>query len=135
MKTGNPLSIDGYSFSKNESQILIETETESIYRHSYKAVYYIYSTNSKKITPLSKNEPIMFASFSPDGKKIAYVKDNNLYYTNLISMKESQITTDGKWGNVINGWADWVYEEEFGQAVAFKWSPDGSKIAYCILLL
>ncbi len=127
---GEKINISSYSFSKDQSQILIETGVESIYRHSYKAIYYIYNTKSKNLYNVSNNEKIMFAKFSPDGKKIAYVKNNDLYYTNLISQKEVRITEDGSWGKIINGWADWVYEEEFGKAVAFSWAPDGSKIAY-----
>ncbi len=125
-----PIKINSYSFSSDQSQVLIQTNVERIYRHSSKAQFYVYNIKSKSLNLLSEGAKIMFASFSPDGKKIAYVKDNDLYYTNMISMKEVRITSDGEWGKIINGWADWVYEEEFGKAVAFSWSPDGKKIAY-----
>ena len=72
----------------------------------------------------------MFATFSPDGSKVAFVRLNNLYMVDLATMTEKQITTDGKWNHIINGACDWVYEEEFSFARAFQWSPDSKKIAF-----
>ena len=72
----------------------------------------------------------MYATFSPNGSQVAYVKDNNLFLKDIASMQEIQITTDGVNNQVINGASDWVYEEEFGLVRAFFWSPDGSKIAF-----
>ena len=71
-----------------------------------------------------------FATFSPQGDKVAFVRDNNLFISDLNTGKETLITTDGKYNHIINGMADWVYEEELSLAQAFAWSPDGSKIAY-----
>jgi dipeptidyl-peptidase-4 len=75
-------------------------------------------------------EKISYATLSPDNDKVAFVKDNNLYMVELATNKLTQITKDGEWNKVINGAADWVYEEEFSMAQAFKWSPDGKKIAF-----
>lgn len=75
-------------------------------------------------------EKISYATLSPDNDKAAFVKENNLYLVELATNKLTQITTDGAWNKVINGAADWVYEEEFSMAQAFKWSPDGKKIAF-----
>ena len=124
-----PIDFDGYEFNSDESKILFTTETEGIYRRSSKSVYYLYDVKSNKIQPLSGGKQ-MFATYSPDANKVAFVKENNLYFKNLSSNKEIQITKDGKRNEIINGWCDWVYEEEFGFAKAFFWSPDGSKIAY-----
>lgn len=124
-----PIDFDGYEFNSDESKILFTTETEGIYRRSSKSVYYLYDVKSTKIQPLSGGKQ-MFATYSPDANKVAFVKENNLYFKNLSSNKEIQITKDGKRNEIINGWCDWVYEEEFGFAKAFFWSPDGSKIAY-----
>ena len=72
----------------------------------------------------------MYATFSPSGNKVAFVRDNNLYYVDLSDGKEVAITTDGKKNEIINGASDWVYEEELELVQAFQWSPDGEKIAF-----
>lgn len=121
----------GTDFSENEEKILIAHEKEAIYRRSSKAYYYVFDIQSKKITPVSQKEgKQMYATFSPDASKVAFVRDNNLFITDLESGEETQITTDGKYNEIINGGADWVYEEEFAFARAFFWSPDGNKIAF-----
>lgn len=122
--------IDDYEFSSDESKVLIASNTESIYRYSSKSDYYVYEVGSKKISKLTEGSQQMYATFSPKANKVAYVKDNNLYYIDLATGKEIQITSDGKKGEVINGASDWVYEEELTLVKAFMWSPDGSKIAY-----
>lgn len=76
----------------------------------------------------------MHATFSPQASKIAYVKNNNLYYTDLSNGQETQITFDGKKNEIINGASDWVYEEELELVRAFEWSPDGNKIAFFVLM-
>lgn len=126
---GDNIEIDGYTFNTDETKVLLTTETEGIYRRSSKSVYYLYDIKSKKVQPLSTDKQ-MFATYSPDAGKVAFVKDNNLYYLNVADNKEVQITKDGKKNAVINGWCDWVYEEEFSFAKAFFWSPDGTKLAY-----
>ncbi len=126
---GNALPLTDYSFSSNENKLLINLKRESIYRRSSKAIVYAYDIASKK-TWLIDTGKILYASFSPDASKVAYVKNNNLFYKDLNSNKTTQVTKDGKWNNIINGNADWVYEEEFGLSKAFEWSSKGSYLAY-----
>jgi dipeptidyl-peptidase-4 len=124
------VTIQDYSFSADESKLLLLTATESIYRHSFTAEYFVYDLSAKKITKLSPNGRQSYASFSPDGSKVAFVMSNNLFYTDLATMAEAQVTDDGKFNFIINGTTDWVYEEEFSFVVGFHWSPDGKKLAY-----
>ncbi len=127
----NGKALSGFSFkwSSDESKLLFETEFKHGYRHSYKAIFYVYDLHSKKLVkPIS--DAVSLAEFSADASKVAYTKDNNLYYFDLISNKEIQITNDGKINNIINGSTDWVYEEEFALTKGFYWSPKGDKIAY-----
>lgn len=124
------ISIKDYAFSKDEKKILIATNSEAIYRHSSRSDYYIIDLTTKKIDKLSFNGKMMYCSISPDGNNVAFVRDNNIYTISLSDLKETQVTTDGKRNEIINGATDWVYEEEFSMDVAFSWSPDGNKIAY-----
>ena len=121
--------IGKYTFSKNEKQLLLATETKSIYRYSSKSVYYIYNIHNDKISKLS-DKKVMYATFSPQGDKVAYVLDNNLFIKNIKSGIITQVTTDGKKNHIINGASDWVYEEEFALVRSFEWAPDGENIAY-----
>ena len=125
-----PIRLRNYTFSEDEQKMLIPTETERIYRWSGKSNYYIWDLQSKKLTALSDHGKQQLAHFSPDGSKIAFVRENNLYYKDLSSGEEIMITKDGKDRSIIHGTTDWVYEEEFGFTKGFFWSPDGSKIAY-----
>ena len=118
-----------YTFNKSEDKILIATNTESIYRYSTKSVYYIYNTKTKRISNLSENK-VMYATFSPNGKNIAYVFENNIYIYNILLGNTKQITFDGEKNKVINGASDWVYEEEFALVRSFEWSGDSETIAY-----
>jgi dipeptidyl-peptidase-4 len=122
--------IRNYIFSSTENKILLAVNAKYIYRRSYKADYYIYDINTKKLEKLSENGKQMFATFSPDASKIAFVRDNNIFITDLNSKREKQITFDGKFNNIINGGTDWVYEEEFSFTKAFFWSPNSDKIAF-----
>ncbi len=124
------LSIEDYQFSKDENKILISTNTEAIYRHSSVADFYIWDLNTKQLSELSTGGKIRLAEFSPDGSKIAFARNNNLFVKNLSDHKETQITKDGLNNNIIYGTTDWVYEEEFSFTKAFFWSADGSKLAY-----
>lgn len=106
--------IDGYTMSPDEKNILIRTQTKSIYRRSYTAVYYIYNVRNKTLEPLSDGGPQECPVFSPDGNMIAFVRDGNIFIVKLLfNNAESQVTTDGKYNKIINGKPDWVYEEEF----------------------
>ncbi|BDC99395.1 peptidase S9 [Persicobacter psychrovividus] len=127
---GKELHIDGYHFSADEQKVLIETEHEAIYRRSSKSHYFVYDRQANTVVPLAKGEKQSFATFSPDGKMVAFVRSNNLYVTNLSDMKEQAITTDGQFNSLLHGMGDWVYEEEFSLAKAFKWAPDSKSIAY-----
>lgn len=128
--SSQPIQYDGYTFSSDEQKVLFSTETEQIYRRSSKAEFYIYDIASQKLTKLSNGGKQMYATFSPDAKRVAFARDNNMFVTDLSNMQETQITTNGKYNSIINGYADWVYEEEFSFAQGFHWSPDGKKIAF-----
>ena len=121
--------IDSYSFNSDEKLILIANNTNQIYRYSFTADYYLYNTTTKELTKLFDYQ-IQEPSFSPDGTKIAYAKENNLFVYDITSKKSVQITTDGKKNSIINGTTDWVYEEEFAFVKAFDWSTDSKKIGY-----
>lgn len=122
-----PLSTN---FSDDESKVLLETAKETIYRHSTRANYFVFNLQSKQLTPLSDKGKQSFPAFSPDGNKVAYVRQNNIFIKDLNTGLERQVTADGKFNQIINGQSDWVYEEEFSFAKAFFWSPDSKKIAY-----
>lgn len=127
----NPkISIQDYEFSSDEKKLLLMTEREGIYRRSFKAEYYIYDLTTRTVQKISPNGKQSYATLSPDAANVAFVRGNNLFYVNLSTMKEVQVTDDGKFNHIINGSTDWVYEEEFGFAKAFYWSPDGKKLAY-----
>jgi len=125
-----PIGLQDYELSANEDKMLCVTETESIYRHSFHATYYIYDFGSKTLQPLSKNGKQRLATFSPDATKVAFMRDNNLFIKDLATGEEKQFTDDGLYNHIINGAPDWVYEEEFGFSQGFYWSPDSKKIAY-----
>ncbi|MDP4209967.1 MAG: S9 family peptidase [Bacteroidota bacterium] len=122
--------LSGYEFSNNEEKILISTNEESIYRHSFVADYYLFDIKTKTLKAISQNGKQQLANLSPAGDKVAFVRDNNIYIVDLKTWKETQITNDGKFNEIINGAPDWVYEEEFSFSKGFEWSPDGLKLAY-----
>lgn len=123
---------DGYYFSADEKILLIQTETESIYRHSFSAYYFIHNLSTGKTITLSdhKKGKQRLAEVSPDGKKVAFVRDNNIFIFDIETKSEIQVTLDGKSNEIINGATDWVYEEEFGFDKGFYWSPSGKNLAY-----
>ncbi|RYY62674.1 MAG: S9 family peptidase [Chitinophagaceae bacterium] len=123
------LDLSDNEFSPDNKYALIFNQREQIYRHSSKAYTYLYDLSGKQAKQIDTSK-LMHATFSPDGNRIAYVKDNNLYYYEIASGVTKAITTDGKWNEVINGNCDWVYEEEFSFTQAFSWSPAGNYIAY-----
>ncbi|MDD2205319.1 MAG: S9 family peptidase [Bacteroidales bacterium] len=122
--------IQDYEFSDDESQILIYTNADYIYRRSFVADYYVYNVNTKEIRPLSDNGRQQLGTFAPVGNKVAFVRENNLFVKDFDANVETQVTYDGDFNSIINGAPDWVYEEEFGFNKAFEWSPDGKKLAF-----
>jgi dipeptidyl-peptidase-4 len=123
-------SPENYEFSADETKILLTTNSKYIYRRSFTADYLIYDFATKTCEHLSENGEQKVAKFSPDGTKVAFVRANNIFIKNLIDKTEQQITVDGKFNEIINGHADWVYEEEYEITRAFEWSPDSKKIAF-----
>ncbi len=121
--------VEDYEFNSDETKILYYFDKDRIYRRSFKAVYYVYDINTKDTVRLAPGKQ-QLASFSPDGKKVAFMKDNNLFIKDLETGKISQITFDGEKNKIINGAPDWVYEEEFSFNKAYEWSPDGKYLAY-----
>ncbi|SMB93502.1 peptidase S9B dipeptidylpeptidase IV domain protein [Hymenobacter roseosalivarius DSM 11622] len=128
--SSEPLAVDGYSFNADEQKILFWTAEEPIYRRSSKANYFVFDRATKKLTPLSAGGKQSYATFSPDGKRVAFARDNNLFVVDLATMQEKAVTTDGVVNKIINGSADWVYEEEFSFAQGFFWSPDSRQLAF-----
>ncbi|NBC24537.1 MAG: prolyl oligopeptidase family serine peptidase [Bacteroidetes bacterium] len=121
---------DGYQFGPKEAKVLLSTSSEKIYRYSKKAYYYVFDRASGQIEALDSAAKQLYPTFSPNGTKVAYVKDNNLFVKDLADQKIQAITTKGKWNELICGAADWVYEEELKLTRAFEWSPDGQYLAY-----
>ena len=122
---------DGYTFSPDGSKILSRTETQPIYRHSYKAVHYLYTIKRNIVEKLSEGGPQQSPVFSPDGNMVAFVRDNNIFLVKMLyGNSESQVTEDGKFNHVLNGIPDWVYEEEFSFATALEFSPDNTMLAF-----
>lgn len=128
-ESGKEISTSDYEVSADKKRLIFFTGREPIYRRSFKSTAYVYDVATKKTIQLNKGK-ILHPTFSPNGTSIAYVFDNNLYLYDITSSKTKAITTDGKWNFIINGNADWVYEEEFSFSKAFQWSPDGAYLAY-----
>ena len=118
-----------YSFSKDETKLLLATEVESIFRRSTLGIFYVYDIASKELVKINEAK-IQEPTLSPDGNKVAYVKDNNLFLMDFVNGETQQITKDGVRNKIINGVTDWVYEEEFSFVRAFEWNSDGSIIAF-----
>jgi dipeptidyl-peptidase-4 len=119
-----------YTFSSDESKLLIPTQIKRIYRRSFTATYFVVNLPDGTIKPLSVNGPQQLATFAPKGNRVAFVRENNLFVVDLNTGEEQQITTDGQKNYIINGAPDWVYEEEFEFNKAFAWSPKGDRLAY-----
>lgn len=121
--------IESYNIYEHHHKILIESESEPIYRHSSKVKCHIFDTKTKQIS-LVFDGKVANPQLSPDGQKVAFVFNNNLYYYDINQKNTLQITQDGAKNKIINGLCDWVYEEEFGFTRAFYWSPDSEKLAF-----
>lgn len=122
---------DNYIMSPDETKMLIQTDTKKIYRRSFTATYYIYNISDKRLERLSDKGREQSPVWSPDGLKVAYVRDNNIFLIKLLyGNAESQVTKDGKPNCVINGVPDWVNEEEFGFNTAMTFNADGSMLCW-----
>ncbi len=127
--SGTELSVEHYTLSSDEHQMLLFTEGESIYRHSRMQRVYVYDIESGAVKLLDYDK-VLHATFSPDGNKVAFVKNNNLYYKDLEKDMVVSVTSDGVKNRIINGNCDWVYEEEFSFTRAFEWSEDSRYLAF-----
>ncbi len=124
-------SFDGYIMSPDGYRMLIQTNTERIYRRSFKAEFYIYNIRTTKLEKLSTAGKQQVPQFSPDGNQIAFVRDNNIWLVKLLyDNAESQVTKDGKYNEIINGIPDWVNEEEFSFNTAYCFNADGTKLCW-----
>src|ERR1044072_3320013 len=128
-----PLAIDDYAWSKDGSKLLIFTNSKQVWRQNTRGDYWVYDIEEKKLTKLGGENAgastLMFAKLSPDGARVGYVRENNLYVERLADHTIIQLTRDGS-KPIINGTFDWVYEEELDLRDGWRWSPDGQRIAY-----
>ncbi|RFZ92671.1 S9 family peptidase [Mucilaginibacter conchicola] len=128
----SPIAIRRFSLSDDGQKVLINNNTKKVWRYDTRGDYWVYSPQNKSLVQLGKGLPVsslMFAKFSPDGSKVAYVSEHNIYVENLADNSIKQLTTDGT-KKLINGTFDWAYEEEFDCRDGFRWSPDSRNIAY-----
>ena len=124
-------TFEGFLVSPDENRVIVYKDKEQIYRHSFKANYYYHDVRRNLVRKLSENaSKQMIPTFSPDGKMLAYVIDNNIWLTKFDFDTESQVTKDGELNNIINGVTDWVYEEEFGVTKLMEFSPDNNLLAF-----
>lgn len=123
--------IQNYQFTADESRIILSNNSRPIYRHSYAAEFYIYNRADESVQRVfEEGKRVRLAALNPQGDRVAFVYENNLYVQDLATGESTAITTDGENNKIINGAADWVYEEEFGDDHGFFWSPDGQQIAF-----
>lgn len=128
-----PLRVNGFSFSEDGKKMLIFTNSKRVWRANTRGDYWVLDLNTKQLKQIGKDMPestLMFAKFSPDASKVAYVSQRNIYVEDLASGKVTKLTSDNGTKKLINGTFDWVYEEEFGVRDGFRWAPDGKTIAY-----
>ena len=131
-KEGNIVdgNFESYIFNDDESKILLLKNSEPIYRHSFLGKFDVKDLKSGKVINLNNGNYVQEPTFSPDGSKVAFIADNNLFYQDLNSGKITQITTDGKKNSILNGLGDWVYEEEFGHAKQYEWTKNSDAIVF-----
>lgn len=130
--TGKQIPVRSFTFSADNSKVLIYTNTRRVWRYDTRGDYWVLNTADGTLHQLGRQCPeatMMFAKFSPDGTRVAYVSKNNIYVENIADGKVVKLTTDGS-DLIVNGTFDWVYEEEFNCRDGFRWSPDGKHIAY-----
>lgn len=122
---------DDYVLSPDGKRMLIQTKTERIYRRSFKADFYIYNIESRRLDRLSDGDKQQIPTWSPDGQQVAFVREGNIFLVKLLyDNAEIQVTKDGKFNEVINGLPDWVNEEEFGFNSALTFNADGTMICW-----
>ncbi len=127
-----PLKIESFEFSADESRLLIFTHSKRVWRRNTRGDYWVLDVATRELRQLGGDaapSTLMFAKFSPDGTRVAYVRANNLYVQNLRDLSLTALTTDGS-TTLINGTSDWVNEEELGVRDGYRWSPDGASIAF-----
>ncbi|MGM9804389.1 MAG: DPP IV N-terminal domain-containing protein, partial [Muribaculaceae bacterium] len=132
-KTARDCSItqwSGFELSADEGKVLLYTNQEPIYRYSFTADYYVYELRHNKLTKLSEAGREQIATFSPDGRMVAFVHENNIYIKKLDYGSQVAVTTDGKKNQVINGVPDWVYQEELDMLNGMAWSPDNLTLSF-----
>lgn len=130
--TKKPIAVRSFTFSDDNSKALIYTNTRRVWRYDTKGDYWVLDLASGKMQQLGKKFPeatLMFAKFSPDATRVAYVSGNNIYVESIADGTITALTSDGS-DVIVNGTFDWVYEEEFACRDGFRWSPDGQYIAY-----
>ena len=130
--TGKPIAIRSISWSADNKKVLIYNNTRRVWRYDTRGDYWVLDLESGKLRQLGTARPessLMFAKFSPDATRVAYVSENNIYVEDVETGKVTQLTKDGS-DRIVNGTFDWVYEEEFSCRDGFRWSPDGKYIAY-----
>ena len=124
--------LDGWTFSADQQKVLLFTNTKKVWRYHTRGDYWVLDRRNGTLCQLGRGLPessLMFAKFSPDASKVAYVSRNNIYVEELATQTRTALTTDGN-DTIVNGTFDWVYEEEFDCRDGFRWSSDGSYIAY-----
>lgn len=130
MADGKRLEVEAITLSGDEQLAVLFHNSVQVWRQNTRGLFTVYDFRTGRLTPVSKKSGLqMFAKVSPDGRTVAFVRDNNLYVTDLATGTESALTTDGS-ESIINGTTDWVYEEELGLSDAFRWSPDSRHIAF-----
>ena len=127
---GKPVAIEEYHFSADGSRLLVFTNSTRVWRQNTKGTFFVWDFTARRLVPVSVRPGYQqFAKFSPDSRRVGFVRGNNIFVTDLATGAETAVTSDGG-DNVINGTSDWVYEEELDLRDAFRWSPDGQRIAF-----
>ena len=127
-----PLAVDDFQLSADDSKLLIYANSQRVWRRKTRGDYWVLDVGTRRLQKLGGDAApatLMFAKFSPDGTRVAYVRENNLYVQDLRDMRIAALTTDGS-DTLINGTADWVNEEELEIRDGYRWSPDGRAIVF-----
>jgi dipeptidyl-peptidase-4 len=128
----SPLAVESYEFSDDRSKLLVYTNSKKVWRAKTRGDYWLLDISAKQVRQLGGDAPpasLMFATFAPDGERVAYVRENNLFVQDTTTFEIEGLTDDGS-DTIINGTFDWVYEEEFRLRNGFRWSPDSKWIAF-----